>query len=176
LSGWRQRTAFAPSRRVDDLRPPPQDKLSFTAPCGGPRRIERPGFAVTEGYLPQGLFIEVSLVPETFELTREQLDEFERRGVARLQGFYPQVAIGSMADCLWADLEKRYGMRRDRPESWTVTSPTGFQALRRSGAFNALGSPKAERWSPSPRRPQLCRAQLGTWTSGASNGSTPCPS
>jgi hypothetical protein len=84
----------------------------------------------------------VSLVPETFELTREQLDEFERRGVARLQGFYPQVAIGSMADCLWADLEKRYGMRRDRPESWTVTSPTGFQALRRSGAFNALGSPK----------------------------------
>lgn len=60
----------------------------------------------------------------------------------RLQGFYPKADIDVMADHLWADLEKRYGIRRDRPESWTVAFPAQFQALKRSGAFNALGSPK----------------------------------
>jgi hypothetical protein len=94
------------------------------------------------GYLPRGVFLQEALVPETFDLTREQLDEFERRGVLRLQGFYPEADIDLMADRVWADLEKRYGMRRDRPESWTVTSPAHFQALKRSGAFSALGSPK----------------------------------
>jgi hypothetical protein len=81
-------------------------------------------------------------VPETFVLTREQLDEFERRGVLRLRGFYPKADIDGMANRLWADLENRHGMRRDRPESWTVASPARFYALKRSGAFDALGSPK----------------------------------
>jgi hypothetical protein len=94
------------------------------------------------GNLPRGVFTEETLVPETFDLTREQLDEFERRGVVRLQGFYPKADIDLMADRLWADLEKRFGMRRDQPESWTVASPAHFQALKRSGAFSALGSPK----------------------------------
>ena len=81
-------------------------------------------------------------MPETFTLTPEQLDEFDRRGVLRLRGFYPKADIDVMADRLWADLEKRYGIRRDRPESWTVVTPVKFQALKHSGAFNALGSPK----------------------------------
>lgn len=79
-------------------------------------------------------------MPETFDLTRQQLDEFERRGVLRLPGFYPTADIGAMADRLWADLERRYGMRRNRPESWTVPFPAQFQELKRSGAFAALGS------------------------------------
>jgi hypothetical protein len=41
-------------------------------------------------------------VPETFDLTREELDEFDRRGVLRLPGFYPKADIDSMADRLWA--------------------------------------------------------------------------
>jgi hypothetical protein len=81
-------------------------------------------------------------VPKSFDLTREQLDEFEQQGVVRLQGFYPKADIDSMADRLWADLEKRFGMRRDRPESWTVVSPAQFRALKHSGAFCALGSPR----------------------------------
>jgi hypothetical protein len=81
-------------------------------------------------------------VPETDFLTREQRDEFGRRGVLRLPAFYPEADINLMADRLWADLAKRYGMRRDRPESWTVANPFKFQALKRSGAFNALGSSK----------------------------------
>jgi len=47
-----------------------------------------------------------------------------------------------MADRLWAHLEKRYCMRRGRPESWTVAGPVKVQALKHSGAFDALGSPK----------------------------------
>ena len=92
------------------------------------------------GYLPRGVFTKETLVP--FDLTREQLDEFERQGLMRLPGFYPKADIDLMADRVWADLEKRYGVRRDRPESWTVASPAHFQALKRSGAFSALGSPK----------------------------------
>jgi hypothetical protein len=81
-------------------------------------------------------------VPESFDLSPEQHDEFERRGILRLPGFYPKPAIDMMADRLWANLEQRFGMRRDRPDSWTVVSPAGFQALKHSGAFAALGSAK----------------------------------
>ena len=80
-------------------------------------------------------------MPPTFALTPGQRDEFERRGVVRLPGFYPSADIDLMADRLWTDLETRYRLRRDRPESWTTASPTEFQAIKRSGAFGALGSP-----------------------------------
>jgi hypothetical protein len=121
-------------------------RLSFTAPRGEPRyrprQIERPGFIVRAGNLPRGVFIKETLVPRPVDLTREQLDEFEHRGVVRLPGFYPKADIDSMADRLWADLEKRFGMRRDRPGSWTVAAPAQFKALKQSGAFSALGSPR----------------------------------
>jgi hypothetical protein len=94
------------------------------------------------GDSPRGVFIQETFVPQTFDLTPEHRDEFERRGVVRLPGFYPKADIDRMADRLWTDLEQRYGMRRDRPESWTVAAPAQFQALKRSGAFSALGSPR----------------------------------
>jgi hypothetical protein len=83
-----------------------------------------------------------TLVLQTTFATREQLDEFECRGVVRLPGFYPKADIDTMADRLWTDLERRYGIRRDRPESWTVVMPAQFQDLKRSGAFSALGTPR----------------------------------
>lgn len=79
--------------------------------------------------------------PGTFRLTPEQIGQFKDRGVLRLPRFYPRADIDAMADRLWADLQKRYGMRRDRPESWTVANPAQFQPLKRSGAFRALASP-----------------------------------
>jgi hypothetical protein len=81
-------------------------------------------------------------VTQTFTLTPEQRDEFDRRGVVRLPGFYPRADIDVMADRLWQDLERRFGILRDRPETWTIAGPAHFQALKRSGAFNALGSPR----------------------------------
>jgi hypothetical protein len=73
-------------------------------------------------------------------LSAEQRDAFDHLGVLRLPGFYPRADIDRMADRIWADLERRFGMVRDRPESWTVAMPAHFQALTRSDAFDALGS------------------------------------
>jgi Phytanoyl-CoA dioxygenase (PhyH) len=77
-----------------------------------------------------------------FTLIPAQRDEFERRGVVRLPGFYDRADIDAMAGRVWADLERRFGVRRDRPETWAGAAPGKFQALRSSGAFDALRSPK----------------------------------
>ncbi len=81
-------------------------------------------------------------MPESLSLTREQLEAFDRLGVLRLPGFYPKADIALMADRLWADIALRFGVLRDRPETWTVASPAHFQAVKRAGAFDALGSPR----------------------------------
>ena len=81
-------------------------------------------------------------MPQTSPIASDELDEFERRGVVRLPDFYSRGDIDLMANRLWADLERRCGILRDRPQTWTVVSPAHFQALNRSGAFNALGSPR----------------------------------
>lgn len=75
-----------------------------------------------------------------YNLTTKHLEAFERRGVVRLPGFYPRADIETMADRLWTFLETRYDARRDRPESWPSAHLAKFQALKRSGAFDALGS------------------------------------
>ena len=80
--------------------------------------------------------------PQTSSLTREQREIFDRVGVLCLPGFYSGAAIAAMADSLWTDLQSRFGIVRDRPETWTKPRPTGFQAVERAGAFAALGSPE----------------------------------
>ncbi len=81
-------------------------------------------------------------MPEIYSLSPEQIAEFVRRGVVCLPGFYSRNSIDVMADRLWEDLERRFGIDRDRPESWTVAAPAQFQALKQAGAFNALASPE----------------------------------
>ena len=93
------------------------------------------------GCLPRGVFILGDGVPKIFTLSSHQRKVFDSQGVLRLPEFYPKADIDLMASRLWGDLEKRYGLRRDRSESWGVASPAHFQALKRSGAFDALGSP-----------------------------------
>lgn len=75
-------------------------------------------------------------------LSPQQADAFERRGLVRLPDFYPAADIAAMAGRLWADLERRFGVLREMPETWTVSLPAQFKALVQSGAFDALGSPK----------------------------------
>lgn len=81
-------------------------------------------------------------MPREFSLTPGQLDEFERRGAVRLPRFYPRETIEAMAERVWADLERRFGLRRGRPETWIGATPAKFQALRKSGAFCALRTPE----------------------------------
>jgi hypothetical protein len=80
-------------------------------------------------------------VPPTFTLTRAQRADFELHGVLRLPGFFPAADIAAMADALWANLQRRFGIRRGAPDTWRIVRPAQFQALERSGAFAALGSP-----------------------------------
>lgn len=75
-------------------------------------------------------------------LTTDQQEEFARRGVLSLPGFFPMSDISIMRDRLWEDLEARYRLRRQHPGSWPTASPSQFQKLRRSGAFAALASPE----------------------------------
>lgn len=80
-------------------------------------------------------------MPDTFALTPAQREVFDRAGVLRLPAFFPVADIEVMADRLWADLGRRFGIVRDRPETWTKVRPGQFQALERSGAFDRLESP-----------------------------------
>lgn len=103
-------------------------------------------------------------MPQTsssFTLTRDQREAFHREGVLRLPGFYDADVAERMAAQLWDDLQRRYGVLRHRPETWSPVRPAQFQGLMRSGAFDALGSPAlsalADAWLgegawESPRR------------------------
>jgi ectoine hydroxylase-related dioxygenase (phytanoyl-CoA dioxygenase family) len=75
-------------------------------------------------------------------LTPEHRSEFERAGVLHLPGFYSLSAVAGMADALWDDLGRRFGMDRRRPETWTPSRPAQFQDLQRSGAFSAMDTPR----------------------------------
>lgn len=78
----------------------------------------------------------------SFLFDAEQRERFRRDGLVRLPGFYPRHLVAEMADKVWADLERRFGRRRDQPETWTGPARGKFQALKRSGAFRALRSPE----------------------------------
>jgi hypothetical protein len=77
-------------------------------------------------------------------LTSQQLAQFAQIGVVRLPGFLPNESVAAMADAIWTDLHRRYGVERDRRDTWMLEprSPRGWQALIRSGAFSPLATPE----------------------------------
>lgn len=75
-----------------------------------------------------------------FSLTSEQQSEYGRAGVLSIPGYFPAADMAGMADAIWSDIHARFGIDRERPETWTVERPAKFQKLARSGAFRALGS------------------------------------
>jgi phytanoyl-CoA dioxygenase PhyH len=78
-------------------------------------------------------------VAPVFSLTQEQSAEFDRAGMLRVPNFFPQHAMSEMADEIWTDLHKRFGIERQRSDTWTKERPAQFQKLIRSGAFDSLG-------------------------------------
>ena len=70
----------------------------------------------------------------------QQRDEFTRRGLLRLPGGIPAVAVAEMRDRFWAFLSAQHGMIPGRAETWTSERPRRLQALRRSGAFAPMAS------------------------------------
>jgi hypothetical protein len=71
-------------------------------------------------------------------LTATQQAEFDERGIVRLTSVFDQAAAALMCSRIWEDLHVRYGSVPDVPTSWPATQPTGFQALSRAGAFDAV--------------------------------------
>jgi ectoine hydroxylase-related dioxygenase (phytanoyl-CoA dioxygenase family) len=71
-------------------------------------------------------------------LTETQWAEFDERGIVRLTGVFDQAAATLMCSRIWEDLHARYGTAPAAPESWPTVQPTGFQALSRAGAFDAV--------------------------------------
>jgi hypothetical protein len=73
-------------------------------------------------------------------LSPQQRDEFDRRGLLRLPGATPLADAITMCDRVWEFMAARHGIRRDRPQTWTVEVPRQFQALTRAKVFEPMGN------------------------------------
>lgn len=67
------------------------------------------------------------------------LEAFDRLGFARVPGAFSRAAAAAMEATVWERLEHGWGMRRDQPDTWSVTTPTGLQSLKRHGVFEPIG-------------------------------------
>ena len=74
-------------------------------------------------------------------LTPDQRETLDARGLVRLQGAVPVADAEAMADALWAFMDRKYGIRRHDPGTWTTERPAQFAALNRTGAFARVASP-----------------------------------
>jgi ectoine hydroxylase-related dioxygenase (phytanoyl-CoA dioxygenase family) len=72
----------------------------------------------------------------------DQRAAFAERGFLRLSSVFGVSSAAAMAGSIWAALFEKYRIRPDDPATWTVRQPTGFQALTRAGAFNAVAGPR----------------------------------
>lgn len=74
-------------------------------------------------------------------LTADQHEIYAARGLVRLHGAIPRAAAEQMADRLWGELARKFGVRRRDPATWRTQRPSGLQAIQASGAFKAMASP-----------------------------------
>jgi hypothetical protein len=72
---------------------------------------------------------------------RSAISDFESSGFVRVPGAFSAAVAAGICERIWQELARRHGIRREGRESWTVDQPRHLQALRRSGAFDALASP-----------------------------------
>jgi hypothetical protein len=75
-------------------------------------------------------------------LSRQQLNEFERNGIVRLSRAVPAADIEVITAQVWDNVERRYPLRRNRRETWTVHRINGLHALDRSATFEQIGNAK----------------------------------
>jgi phytanoyl-CoA dioxygenase PhyH len=75
-------------------------------------------------------------------LSHQQLNEFEHNGILRVSGAISSADIESMTTLVWDNLERRYPVRRDQPETWTSQRIYGLHALDKSVTFQEIGSAK----------------------------------
>src|SRR5690606_16591202 len=74
-------------------------------------------------------------------LRRRMRDAFERDGFVRLPGVFGAAEAAAMCARIWDELARAHGIREDDPEAWTVEVPRHLQALAKTDAFAAMGTP-----------------------------------
>jgi hypothetical protein len=73
-------------------------------------------------------------------LTSDQRANFEERGFVRIPEAFSRAEAAAMEERVWTWLERRYGICRTDPATWTLSQPTGLQRLKRHSVFDAVGS------------------------------------
>jgi hypothetical protein len=68
------------------------------------------------------------------------LTQYESDGYVRLPAGFGAAAATAMAAAVWAELDRRHGIRPDEPATWTVAEPKGLGALLQSGVFDGVGT------------------------------------
>lgn len=84
----------------------------------------------------------------SFSLSTQQRSAFARAGALRLENLVSRQRVEPLVHALWSDLERRYGMRRGHPETWSVERPAHFQDVARTGIFDAFADIAASVASP----------------------------
>ncbi|WP_309645709.1 phytanoyl-CoA dioxygenase family protein [Phenylobacterium sp.] len=77
----------------------------------------------------------------TRALSPEQIEVFANEGVVTVRQAVTASDIAAMRNRLWADLERRYDLKRSDPATWAVHRVFSFQPLIKTGAFAALANP-----------------------------------
>lgn len=66
-------------------------------------------------------------------------EEFQERGFVRVAGAFSRAAAAAMEERVWRWLGRKYGIRRDDPATWGVTTPTGLQGMKSQEVFAPIG-------------------------------------
>ena len=74
-------------------------------------------------------------------LTATQLAEFERTGIAKVEGVFTADEAARMRDVVWGELRARYGIERDDHTTWDRHPPTGMKNSKKHRAFAPTRGP-----------------------------------
>jgi hypothetical protein len=72
--------------------------------------------------------------------TAPQCAELEEKGFVRIPGAFSREQAAAMEERVWEWLERKYALVRTDPATWTVSTPTGLQGLKRQAVFEPIGS------------------------------------
>jgi hypothetical protein len=73
-------------------------------------------------------------------VSEQALERFHARGTLVLEAAFSASDAGDMRRLIWDDLGRRHGCVETDRSTWTIEQPTGFKALARARAFDAIGT------------------------------------
>jgi hypothetical protein len=76
----------------------------------------------------------------TFSLTPEQQETYLRKGLLCIRQGVERSDALAMCDVLWEAMERKLGLHRDQPGTWTIERPTGLGAAIAPEAFARMAS------------------------------------